>query len=46
MTDSKSSKKTAGALDIRSIIGLLLNIGMRPGFDVSPEPFRWRIRAC
>ena len=26
MTDSKSEKKTAGALDIRAIIGLLLTI--------------------
>ena len=23
-------------------IGLLLNVGMRPGFEVSGEPFRWR----
>ncbi len=23
-------------------IGLLLNVGMRPGYDVTGEPFRWR----
>jgi rod shape determining protein RodA len=23
-------------------IGLLLNVGMRPGYEVTGEPFRWR----
>ncbi len=26
-------------------IGLLLNIGMRPGYEVTGEPFRWRVRS-
>ena len=26
-------------------IGLLLNIGMRPGYEVSSDPFRWRAAA-
>jgi cell division protein FtsW (lipid II flippase) len=25
-------------------IGLVLNVGMRPGYDVTAEPFRWRSR--
>jgi cell division protein FtsW (lipid II flippase) len=26
-------------------IGLLLNVGMRPGYEVTGEPFRWRAAA-
>lgn len=32
----------SGLLANALAIGLLLNVGMRPGYDVSPEPFRWR----
>ena len=27
-------------------LGLLLNVGARPGYEVGPEPFRYRIEAA
>ena len=32
----------SGLLAHATAIGLLLNVGLRPGYEVSNEPFRWR----
>lgn len=33
----------SGLLANSLAIGLILNVGMRPGYDVAGEPFRWRV---